>query len=356
MFKDRLPLEFPNIEPLNVCTFKKDTEVPCPTSNNRTGSSVNYLPAFNIQSNISRQSETGDVAFLDSHTAQATPGSPVWFELSATTVDATNVLHFDYEFISVFGSEDMLVVFVDDKVVYKVDERITDPGVHTASEIIVGDLAPGEHTIGFRLDPFTEAKSPIEIRNIQLGLLTQQAVVVDTSVRGLLEEALAKLKSITTGNLDIDTATDAVEMDLEKVISDKAWLDRNRLSWPGGQTTLSNEVGVVKALGDILSKAGQGQRRSSTIGMTGMTEALYRDVQSGIVQSSALLAQLSLNEARNIHAKNAIKQRLLDRTITQIQNMYDRATAMETRSPAQALQLYISAWVVAELLPRTQGI
>src|SRR3989344_1732905 len=351
--KDRLPLEFPNIEPLNVCTFRKDIEVPCLTSNTRTGSSVNYLPAFNIQGNISRQSETGTVTFLDSHTAQATPGSPVWFEFSASNADTTNVLHFDYEFLTVPGSEEMMTVFVDDRVAYKIDERITDPGVHTASEISVGDLTPGEHTIGFRLDPFTDAKSAIKIGNVQLGLLTQETAIVDTSVKGLLDEALTKLKSITTGNQDTDTATDAVERDLEKVIADAAWLDRNTLSWPGGQLVLINEVGIVKALGDIVNKLGQGQRRSSVLGAT---EALYRDVQSEIVQSSALLAQLSLNEAKNSRAKNALEQRILDRTITQIQNMYDRAASMEARSPAQALQLYISAWVAAELLPRTQGI
>ena len=169
-------------------------------------------------------------------------------------------------------------------------------------------------------------------------------------MKGFLEDALAKLKTIETENNDIDKATDVVEKDLEKVIADKSWVDRNRLSWPEGLPVLVNEVGIVKALGDILNKARQGQRRSN---VPGTTEALYRDVQSEIVQSSALLAQLRLDEARNIHAKNVIEQRLLDRTIIRIQNMYDRATAMETRSPAHAVQLYGSAWFAAEKLLKT---
>ena len=172
------------------------------------------------------------------------------------------------------------------------------------------------------------------------------------SVKSFLEDALAKLGSINTGNNDIDKATDAVERDLEKIIADTVWLDRNRLSLRGGQSTLISEVGIVKALGDILNKAGQGQRRSNA---TGVTEALYRNVQSEIVQSSALLAQLSLNEAKNSQANNAIEQRLLDRRMINIQNMIDRASAMEARSPAQAVSLYGSAWFAAEALLETPG-
>ena len=349
--KDSLPLEFPNVAPLNVCTFKKDSGVSCPTSNTRTGSSVNYLPAFNIQGNISRQSETGNVTFLNSNAAQATPGSPVWFELSATTTDATNVLRFAYGFISVPGSENILTVFVDDKVVYKIDERITDPGVHTASEIIVGDLASGEHTIGFRLDPFTDAKSPIEIRNIQLGLLTQEAIVVNTSVKGLLEDALAKLKSITTGDRDIDTATDAVEKDIEKLIADRAWLDRNHLSWPGGLTTLISETGVVRALGDILNKA---EQRKNSIPVA--TQTLYRDAQNEIVQSAALLAKLSFDKAKAVRAKSSVGRITApDMSITRIQSTLDRATAMELDRPEQAVRLYGEAWFSSETISQVSS-
>src|SRR5438067_528045 len=82
-------------------------------------------------------------------------GSPVWVEAPITTTRTFNLIKFNYEFLSATGSEGIMTVFVDNNPVYKIDERITDPGVNTARHIPVGDLSPGEHTIGFRLDPFT---------------------------------------------------------------------------------------------------------------------------------------------------------------------------------------------------------
>lgn len=179
---------------------------------------------------------------------------------------------------------------------------------------------------------------------------SKSLVVRVVSVKWFLEDALAKLKSINTGNKDIDRATDAVEKDLGKVIVDKSWLDRDRLSWPKGLSLLTKEVDVVKDIGDILNKAG---RKKNNIPVA--TQAVYRDTQSEIVQSSALLAKLSFDKAKAIRAKNAAGQRALDRAIARIQKMLDRAAAKEEKKPKQAVRLYGAAWFATETLLKTAG-
>ena len=141
-----------------------------------------FIALFNASNNSAIEvSPTGEVTFPNSFTATLTPHSPVWFVMHATTTAPENVLSFDYAFLPVAGSQDILAVFVDDNLVYKVDERLTDSGPHTVTNIPVGDLAPGPHTIEFRLDPFTDAKSSIQISNIQLGILTQTQITDTTA-------------------------------------------------------------------------------------------------------------------------------------------------------------------------------
>lgn len=107
-------------------------------------------------------------------------GSPVWFEIPLNTTEPYNILKFDYEFLSAAGAEGVMTVFVDDNPVFKIDERITNAGTTTTPDIPVGDLAPGQHRVGFRLDPFTDVQSSARVNNIQFGLLTESATTTDT--------------------------------------------------------------------------------------------------------------------------------------------------------------------------------
>ncbi len=105
--------------------------------------------------------------------------SPVWVEAPITTTRTFNLIKFDYEFLSTAGSEAIMTVWVDDQPVYKIDERITDPGVNRARHIPVGDLSPGEHTIGFRLDPFTNVQSVARISKIKFGEVVNTLTRID---------------------------------------------------------------------------------------------------------------------------------------------------------------------------------
>lgn len=77
---------------------------------------------------------------------------------------------FDYSFFS--NAEGLLSVFVDNQVVYKADQRFTEDGINSSKEIGIGEVQPGIHSLSFRLDPFTDVQSIIEISNIQTGVLT----------------------------------------------------------------------------------------------------------------------------------------------------------------------------------------
>ncbi len=108
-------------------------------------------------------------------------GSPVWFEIMDTTDQPSNILKFDFQFLSMIGAQGVLTVFVDDNPVYKIDERRTPAGLNTAGEIPIGELQPGPHKIGFRLDPFSDVHSIVQISDVQLGYLEVKHIIDETS-------------------------------------------------------------------------------------------------------------------------------------------------------------------------------
>jgi hypothetical protein len=85
-----------------------------------------------------RTSTTGVVEIIDDSTrgwlATLFTDSPVWFEVPLTAPEPFNLLKFDHEFLSAAGSQGIVTVFVDDQLVYKIDERITDPGLNTTQD------------------------------------------------------------------------------------------------------------------------------------------------------------------------------------------------------------------------------
>lgn len=125
-------------------------------------------------------SPTGTVTIQDPFHLNLITGSPVWSITNATTTAPENVLTFDYQFLSAAGAQGVLTVFVDNTVVDIIDERNATAGAHSEINVPVGDLAPGAHTIEFRLDPFTAVHSSVQISNVELGLLTR-TLVIDTT-------------------------------------------------------------------------------------------------------------------------------------------------------------------------------
>ena len=88
----------------------------------------------------------------------------MWVSLASNVTAGFNSLQFDYKFTS--HAEGLLSVFLDDQVVFKADELKATAGVNSSGHIAVGNVTPGQHTLSFRLDHFTNAQSSVEISNI----------------------------------------------------------------------------------------------------------------------------------------------------------------------------------------------
>ena len=110
------------------------------------------------------KSDSGTVSITSLHGLTLTTGSPVWVSLGSNVTEVFNTLQFDYRFAS--SAEGLLSVFLDDQVVFKADQRQAQAGVNPSGHVSVGNVAPGQHTLSFRLDHFTSAQSSVEISNI----------------------------------------------------------------------------------------------------------------------------------------------------------------------------------------------
>ena len=104
-----------------------------------------------------------------------TTGSPVWFTTDIELAESANTLFFDLEFISDLGAEGLLVAYLNDAPIGFIDERLALTGLNSY-EFYLGELAPGTHTLGFRLDPYTEIDSSVVIADIEFGQATVVAV------------------------------------------------------------------------------------------------------------------------------------------------------------------------------------
>ena len=109
------------------------------------------------------QSATGTV-LITPNGLTLIPPSPVWASLTNNVTESFNTIQFDYIFTS--PAEGLLSVFIDDQVVFKADQRQAETGVNHSGPISVGDVTHGQHTLSFRLEHFTSARSSVEITNI----------------------------------------------------------------------------------------------------------------------------------------------------------------------------------------------
>jgi hypothetical protein len=94
---------------------------------------------------------------------------PTWVSFLITTAEPTNYLAFDMEFTSGAGAAGLVSVYIDGVERGLVDEPYTAPGSHPYSMPTPGELGPGQHVIGFRLDPLNAVPSSVTIRNMATG-------------------------------------------------------------------------------------------------------------------------------------------------------------------------------------------
>jgi pimeloyl-ACP methyl ester carboxylesterase len=163
---------------LNNLLFPKGDECPMVSNSTLCLTTPSTIPAvrstpianpFNIWANpglvTTTQSPTGSVALTTPQVIGLTNNSPVWVSLAANIAQGFNTLEIDYRFT--VEAEGLLSVFIDNDVAFKADQRQAVAGVNPSGRLSLGNIAPGPHTLSFRLDHMTSALSAVEISNIR---------------------------------------------------------------------------------------------------------------------------------------------------------------------------------------------
>ena len=113
------------------------------------------------------QSDTGTILKRSDSSIKLSSGSPVWLATLVSSTNPLNVISFDTEFISLSGAQGLLTVVWDDQVIGSIDERIVSNNHYTFR--YPNSIANSSHTLGLRLDSFTNIQSIVAITNIVLN-------------------------------------------------------------------------------------------------------------------------------------------------------------------------------------------
>ncbi|MFH1353815.1 MAG: PEP-CTERM sorting domain-containing protein [bacterium] len=134
--------------------------------------SIEYLVQWtgqylDLQTGTHAVSPTGLVQFFQDGLGMQT-GSPVWLITEVEVEDEVNLLRFDLEFTSATGAEGLLVVYFDDYVLGKIDERFAPTGIQQLV-FELDDPLPSLHALSLRLDSFSAVPSSASISNLEWG-------------------------------------------------------------------------------------------------------------------------------------------------------------------------------------------
>jgi len=86
-----------------------------------------------------------------------------------SVTNSVNFVSIDAEFLSATGAEGLLTVYWDTNTIGSIDERVIRSGIKSYSLGFPRTTDNSSHTLGFRLDPFTNIQSSINITNVVLG-------------------------------------------------------------------------------------------------------------------------------------------------------------------------------------------
>jgi hypothetical protein len=112
---------------------------------------------------VSVEPTTGRSFTLDADVTEIEPQAWIEQTVTVSAQEPVNVLEFNYQFDQSQGAgQGWLIVYLDDEIVFHSDERYARtflPGADAEARFLGDDLAPGSHTLSFRLDPFSDDPS-----------------------------------------------------------------------------------------------------------------------------------------------------------------------------------------------------
>lgn len=125
------------------------------------------LTARALGSNVSGRSNSSGPS-AESRAKDTLVAGPAWVEFEVTTTVPVDSVGFDYKFSS--GTDGIFSLWINGDKVRDVDQRIINGQVATIGAMYIGDLPAGTHTVGFRLDAYSDIQpSTVEITNIRFG-------------------------------------------------------------------------------------------------------------------------------------------------------------------------------------------
>ena len=127
-----------------------------------------YFDSIILGDQLTIPSSTGDITLDPDGGVRLATGSPAILNSFITLNDPFNMLRFDFEFLS--DAEGLFTVFFEGEEVFQLDELFFIDGRFNSGNIYLGDIFDaGTYSLIFRLDPFSDVQSIIDISNIQFG-------------------------------------------------------------------------------------------------------------------------------------------------------------------------------------------
>ncbi len=125
-------------------------------------------PTVNFSTTPSQQSLTGLIV-KNSGSVRLTTDSPAWLASFIALTNPANIVSFNAQFTSTAYARGLLSVYWDTNTIGSVDELTVLPGLRRYTFAFPRAESNSVHTLGFRLDAFTNIQSSVNITNVTLG-------------------------------------------------------------------------------------------------------------------------------------------------------------------------------------------
>jgi len=142
-------------------------------------------PAVDIANQGYVTSDTGTVNLTGSGFSMLT-GSPVWMMTLVETEDIVNFLTFQADFTSDSGAEGLLAIYWNNELVGLIDERYVLDGMQEYTMLLPDNFDPGVYGLSFRLDPYTDTASSVDIDSICTGYVVPEPATLSLLAAGAL--------------------------------------------------------------------------------------------------------------------------------------------------------------------------
>lgn len=158
----------PEFERGKTVTFR-GTAVPSPTAGStpayfrREGAIIDFGNTSYQFGDPTGSQMLGSRLFFSTH-------SPNWFAALVPVTDLVNTVEFDLQFKSVSDAEGLLSIYWDGTLIGNIDERFVLADLQHYTFDLPGTFAPNSYTLAFRLDPFTDVTSSVQIEAVSLSI------------------------------------------------------------------------------------------------------------------------------------------------------------------------------------------